>query len=88
MFLHCSLYLLIIFKNSASVNTGTPKAFAFVSLLPASRPAKTNEVFLETEDDALPPNSSIKLFASSLERESSVPVTTMVRPSMARTMPI
>ena len=47
-------------RNSCSVKTGTPSCCALVSLLPASFPATTNAVFLETDDDALPPSLTIK----------------------------
>ena len=72
------IYYLIISLNSLSVITGSPKDWALVSLLPASRPAKTYEVFLETDDDALPPLSSIIFDASFLVRVGSVPVKTKV----------
>ena len=45
------LNYLIISWNSASLITFTPKALALSSLLPASSPANTKLVFLETEDE-------------------------------------
>ena len=51
-----------------------------VSLLPASSPASTTEVFFETEPLTFPPFASIMAEASFREREGSVPVKTKVSP--------
>ena len=40
-----------IISNSFSVITATPSSLAFTSLLPLSSPAKTYDVFLETDDE-------------------------------------
>ena len=57
-----------------------PRSCALVSLLPASCPAITTSVFLETEPAQFPPKNSIFSLASSRVMESSVPVSTKVRP--------
>ena len=64
--------------NSSSFQIVIPSSFALINLLPASCPATTTEVFLDTELDVLPPNSSILIDASSLVSLSNVPVRTNV----------
>ena len=58
-----------------------PSVCAFVSLLPASSPATTYDVFFETEDVTLPPFFSISAVASARVSVGSVPVRTNVLPS-------
>ena len=55
----------IISSNSASEITRTPSSFALRSLLPASSPASTMPVFLETLPLVLPPKRSMMAEASS-----------------------
>ena len=55
----------IISSNSCSEIIVTPKSCAFVNFEPASSPAKTYDVFLDTELDVFPPNFSIISLASS-----------------------
>ena len=52
-----------------------------VSLLPASSPAKTYEVFFETDELVLPPFCSMSFEASLLVIVGSVSVSTKVLPS-------
>ena len=70
----------IISSNSSSVMTGMPSVRALSSLLPAASPARTYDVFFETEDDALPPKDSTMALASSRVYFVSVPVRTNVLP--------
>ena len=67
-------------KNLSSSQIVIPRSCALVSLLPASCPAITTSVFLETEPAQFPPKNSIFSLASSRVMESSVPVSTKVRP--------
>ena len=64
--------------SSASLITLIPSLLAFSSLLPASSPASTKDVFLLTEPLTLPPAASISSFASVRLMEGSVPVMTTV----------
>ena len=70
-----------ICRNSSSFKRGTPSSFAFVSLEPASSPANTKLVFLETEEETFPPCSSMSFCASFRFRVGSVPVRTKIRPA-------
>lgn len=72
--------LLQFLPEGRLIQNGNARACAFVSLLPAASPARTNVVFLLTEEDALPPFCRISSSASSREREGNVPVTTTVMP--------
>ena len=68
-------------SNSFSVITVTPNSCAFVSFEPASSPANTYDVFLDTEDDVFPPYFSIKSSASFLVYLLKAPVNTKAFPS-------
>lgn len=59
----------------------TPSSCAFFSFVPASSPATTRCVFLDTNPDTFPPRRSISAFASSRDRRASVPVSTSVLPA-------
>ena len=58
-----------------------PNFCALSNLLPASSPANTKLVLAETEDEHLPPLSSISFCASALFNVGSVPVSTNIIPS-------
>ena len=52
---HPACYTVILRTNSSSSMTGIPSCCALASLLPASTPARTKLVFLETLPETLPP---------------------------------
>ena len=62
----------------------TPSSRAFSSLLPASSPASTTDVFLLTPPETFPPRASMRLFASSRFSVGSVPVSTKIFPAKIR----
>src|SRR3990167_6285800 len=67
---------LIIRINSASVSTATPSSLALSSFEPASSPAMTAVVFLDTEPDTLPPKARMRSAASSRDMDFRLPVRT------------
>src|SRR5699024_4914798 len=66
--------------NSLSFHTVIPSEFAFSSLLPASSPATTTSVFLDTLPVTFPPYDSMLFFASPRVISTSLPVNTNVMP--------
>src|SRR6185436_1819291 len=67
-----------ISRNSFSCSTRTPSLRARSSLLPASSPATTKSVFLDTEPATLCPLASSAVLAASRVMPASVPVRTNV----------
>lgn len=68
-------------RNWASSKIGTPRLSAFVRFEPAASPASKKSVFLLTDEEVLPPCSSMSSLACFLERVGRVPVSTKVLPS-------
>ena len=77
--IYCNYFIDSISFNSSSEIIATPKVWALVSLLPASSPAKTYEVFFETDELVFPPFCSMSFEASLLVIVGSVPVRTKVK---------
>src|SRR3989344_1095710 len=69
------------FKKPVSSRIWTPNSLALSSLEPASSPAMTAVVFLDTDDDTSAPRALSFSFASSRDIDSSEPVRTNVLPA-------
>ena len=70
-----------ISSHSASLSTRTPSSAARLSFEPASAPATTKSVLLETEPVTFAPSVSARALASARVMRSSVPVKTTVFPA-------
>ncbi len=75
------LYFSKSFTSPSSSITSTPSCCALVSLEPASTPAITRSVFLETLPVTFAPNACSRCLASSQVKVDNVPVGTIVFPA-------